>query len=436
MFLTLPAYLGIVLHVGIFRAYARSQAFGGLSLPCLTALTSLMYFYIMPALMLAGGEDNIFGMYLKSLNETHWISILYVLGAFAAFLICRTALRADPRADQSTDPAFNWLAYALFWLIFLSGISALVLVGQLNVFQSERYDFATESNGIAFLGLSISVSISLTLMYLIIDNFKVKSLCLLFTVLYIYAISGFRFRMLILSCAATICFATMRGIRLRPVLVLGGATAGLAAMNLIGTVRKYGAGFDLNALEGLEWSSLFSKFNGEMAMVFVTQYAAENPPQPIYFDPWVIAAARFVPTFLWPDKPYPEYLRLIIAAFPDAEAQQAGVAAPQQVEMIFQFGWFGLPVLACLYFTAIVLLGLRISQLTGPPRLAGMAIIPAFFGYYMQSRGYFFQMISETIFTFLPVFVVGKCSGRFGSRITSVRGRSRRPATGFLSRGR
>lgn len=82
------------------------------------------------------------------------------------------------------------------------------------------------------------------------------------------------------------------------------------------------------------------------------------------------------------------------------------MAAPQHVEMLLQFGWMGLPFLAFFYFSLAIFLLTRLSRMGREVRIAAWALVPIFFGFYMPTRGYFFQVLTDGIFTFGPLFLL------------------------------
>jgi hypothetical protein len=404
---TFPGIAGLAIDLMIFVYFSRVLPLGALSLPCVTVLTSLFYFYVMPVTSLELGNDSFFGMYLTSLEESHWVALLYVGGAGIAFIANERQLRLDPRYKTGQETPPNTVAHIWLWIAVACSICAMFALGQLNALSDEGYEFGSEITNVAFLNLGFSMSLSLTLIYLIRDNFGPKSLALTAVILYLYSIAGFRFRLLILLCAMVICFALVRGIKLRIWMVLIGSVGGIVLMNLVGMMRKYGAGLDFSLAQGKSVAEIFSSFGGEIGMVYVTQLAATKPPDElIWAEPWIVAVTRFIPSFLWPDKPTASYLSFFSSGFAARGADQAGMAAPQHVEMIYQFGWIGVPLLAFLYFSLAIRLESRIARLNREARIAGFALIPPFFGYYMQSRGYFFQMCAEAVFTFLPLFLL------------------------------
>jgi hypothetical protein len=199
--------------------------------------------------------------------------------------------------------------------------------------------------------------------------------------------------------------------------VVGGVGA-VFLVNVLAQIRRYGQGVDLSALEDASVGDFFSSFPGEIGIVFVTAYIAANPlPALAMFEPWTVALARLVPSFLWPDKPTADYTLYFAAGLTAEGADKAGVAAPQQVEMLLQFGWIGVPLLAFFYFSIAIWLVSRLHKLGREARIAGCSLVPVYFGYYMQTRGgYFFQIFADAIFVIGPLFLLNLREGVHNSR--------------------
>jgi hypothetical protein len=426
LILTIPGIFGLILDVVVFVYFARALPLGALSLPCVSVLTSFLYFYVMPVTSVMAGVASLFGMPLNSLEETHWLSILYVLGVALACGLNAKRLGAGPVSYDEPAMPLNRILLVGLWSLFLLSILALFVLGELNLTRSDDYQFASESASLGFLNLGLTIAQPLTIIYLIRNNFGPKSLTLLAAILYAFSVAGFRFRILILLCAVVIAFALVRKIKIRMGAVLAGALVGMALMNLMGIARHYGEGLDFDQFGSLSIGEALSQFGGEIGIVYVTQHAAANPPDWVWFAPQIVAVTRFIPSFIWPDKPTAAYLAFFSSGFPQERAALAsGMAAPQQVEMIYQFGWFGVPLLAFIYFWILTRLNSSVARLGREARIAGLSLIPPFFGYYMQSRGYFFQMSAEAVFTFSPVFILSWFSARSSAPIP-------RPATSPL----
>jgi hypothetical protein len=391
-----------------FIVGARVLPLGALSLPCMTAIASLIYFYLMPAVSLANGIDEYLGMNLKSLVWAHWVVFLYMAGAATAFFVQADVLLADPSVPRKAEPEMNLVAFEILWALAVVGVIAQIALGKLNLVGSEEYSFEADAIGqLALITQAYNMLVPLTLVLLLRDNFKWRSLLVLTLILVVFVQIGFRYRILIMVCAGATGFLLVRRIKIRTSFVIAVGAAALFLMNLLGQIRRYGEGVDLSRLEDSSIGDFFGAFGGEYGIVFVIAYIAANPlPDLAMFEPWTVAIARLVPSFIWRDKPTANYLSHFISGLPAEGADKAGVAAPQQVEMLLQFGWFGVPFLAFLYFSVAVWLICRFHKLGRDARIAGCVLAPIYFGFYMQTRGYFFQIFADAIFIFGPLFLV------------------------------
>lgn len=394
-----------VLMVVAFARAARNCALGALSLPCITLLTSMIYFYLMPLLWLTGNNVSFFGLNLQNLDPMHYAVGLYMLGAFIAFGLGSRTLASDPLQPTKTECAINPLMFWSIFLIAIAGVAAKIVLGALNFSGDPGADMGQASN-VNFLQLTDSLLITLTIVFLIRQDFRPRALALLAFTTLIFLTDGFRFRLVILFSATVIAFALTRRIRIRTTYVVAGGVIGVALLNAIGMTRRYGSGLDLTRLQDTNWADLFQSFGAEIGPTFVLMHLTNNPPRLIGFDPWIIAVSRLIPSFLWTDKPYPLYLQYYPGGFPDPNALLAGIAGTQQAEFFLQFGWVGLPILAALFFSLALWIQRRVYHLSPEGRIAGIAIIPALFGFYAQQRGYTFQLVCEILFTLSPLFLI------------------------------
>ena len=387
-------------------------------------MTTFVYFYAMPVISLSQGNNELWGMYLTSLEWAHLAVLLYALGASAAFIANEKYLLMNPAKIKPNERGLNKYVFIGLWAGAIALLMIQIMLGKFNVLGSENYEFAADSIGeLAFINVTYNMMVPLTLLVVIRDDFKIRSLVFLAVVLLIFMQVGFRFRILITLCAVASSYAVTRNIKINALYACLGSVAGIYVVNIIGAIRRYGQGIDLSRLDDVSADKMLSSFGGEFGIVFALQYTAANPlPAPAYFEPWTVALARLIPSAIWPDKPTAEYLRSFILGFPIDNADKAGIAASQQVEMLLQFGWIGLPFLAFLYFGIATFLVFRLNQLSREARIAGCSMVPAFFGYYMQTRGYFFQVLTDGIFFFLPLFLV-----HYGVKETS-RARTTKPS--------
>src|SRR3954469_15162175 len=108
---SMVSVITLVPLVGIFVISARTLPLGPLSLPCITVLTSVMYFYLLPIISLGNGVSEYLGMYLTSLRWTHFLILLYTVGAGVAFFVQRRTLFADLSSRRRDDKPMNMTIY-------------------------------------------------------------------------------------------------------------------------------------------------------------------------------------------------------------------------------------------------------------------------------------------------------------------------------------
>lgn len=391
--------------VMLFFFFSKRFRLGALSLPCIALLTTLVYFYLMPAMALASGNDEYFGSYLTSLLSVHIVTALYLVGAVVSCALFGKQLNQDP-TQVSAEKRVKWITFVAMWLVVIAGIFAQILIGKLSLW-GESAPLTQEVENLGFLNVAYNVMLTLTLFYAVRERFSWKAIALLALVSLLFLQVGFRFRILIMLSASVCAFLLMRQIKLKPATMIVGACAAIILVNAIGVARSYGRGLDFTRYEGMSVVDLFSAYGGEVGIVFVTAAAADNPPATmVTVEPWTVGFSRLIPSLLWPEKPTASYLKAIPTMFSEPGADEAGIAAPQVVEMIMQFGWAGVPILAFLYFSLVAFLATRLMKLGYEGRVVGLSLIPAFFGYYMQTRGYFAQILADGIFIFGPLFIL------------------------------
>lgn len=421
---TASSFAALCLIALILFLTVRRPPFAALSLPSMTMITSLVYFFLMPVVGLASGDPGHFGIVINSVSAMHFAVLLYTIGAGAAFLLNQRILLQDPSRARPADRDINSYAYVGFWFVAIVAIVLLMRRDSLILFGASPLDAGASDEGeaLGFLNQAYNLIIPLTLVALLRNRFRLPSVLLALLVCFVLLQSGFRYRILILALGAVTIAAFTFRFRVGALLATAGVFVGIVLINLVGSIRRYGSGLDFSNLDGLTLDTLLTDFRGEIGPVYVFAYTAENPlPPPIGIDPWLIGVARLVPSAIWPDKPTPDYLSYVTRGTTDFSADSAGIAAPQHVEMLYQFGWEGLPILAFAYF-AVAALIIRLLWRLGPDaRIVGCAMAPAFFGYYMQSRGYFFQIFSDGLFMFGPLLLMYLGKARRSSPKSAVR---------------
>jgi hypothetical protein len=405
---TAIGFISLAAIAAIFAFSALASPLGALSLPCITMLTSFIYFYLMPVVALVSGDEGYFGMYIGNLCWMHTAVLLYALGAAAAFAAQRRVLNANPALSYHWDRNLNKRAFQALWLAAIAGNFVLWARGQLNITGDASYQLTEEGlTQIAFLTQSTNLLVPLTLVLLIRERFGWRSLLVLAVVLFVFLQAGFRFRIMILLTATSVAFALQRGIKIGMLRGALGFAIALPLVIALGVVRRYGQGIDTSALNKETFDAMSGSFGGEFSLVYVLDYLTAHPlPPPSPFEPWLVGIARLVPSFLWADKPVATYLSHFIAGATTPGAEAAGTAAPQQAEILLQMGWWGLFPLAFVYFSIAGWLAKRLAYRGLEVRLAGCALIPPFFGFYMQTRGYFFQVFADGLFILAPLFLL------------------------------
>ncbi|MDZ4690006.1 O-antigen polysaccharide polymerase Wzy [Terricaulis sp.] len=394
------------LLAGILLWSARATALGALSLPAVFAITGLTYFYLMPALA-AATEQTAFGLRLETLEHAHALVFLYGAGAALAFAYAKPTL-AHSLAKSRAESIHNPWANKLLWGLAILGIAYLAASSRLNLLAQSEFTLDRDAiSQFAFINQAFNLLLPLVLISLWRNKFNLTSLLILIAACAIFLQAGFRFRIAILLCASVTLYFVQQN--KRPTLIAASLAtiAGIYIVNLIGQIRRYGQGLDLSRLDTSAGQNVFASFGGELSIVTVTERLAENPPNTlITFDPWLIAASRLVPSFIWPDKPEAHYLSLYPAALGVEGARGAGVAAPQQAEFLLQFGWLGVAPLSFLYFSVACGIYKALLRRGRDAAVVGACLIPAFFGYYMQTRGYFFQILIDGAFIIAPIFLI------------------------------
>jgi hypothetical protein len=153
----------------------------------------------------------------------------------------------------------------------------------------------------------------------------------------------------------------------------------------------------------------WNPFGGELGPVFVlNDLTTRELPPLVGVDPWIIGFLRFIPAAIWPNKPEPYYFAYWYRGAYTQGAESAGIAAPHVAEILIQFGWGGVLPITFAYFVLILLFMKQAIHWQWAPSVSAITIIPSFFGFYMQTRGYFFQWLSDAVFVFGPLFLLGR----------------------------
>jgi hypothetical protein len=410
MSLIVGNFFSIVTLAFLVVAYfSAAQAFtlGAMSLPCILLATSVIYFCVMPVLAFPDGKGQFLGLYIDSLEWPHLAVGLYALGGVAAAYVSRRTLSIEPAAEYATDRPINARMLVVLATLASLGIVLLVAMGRLNPFGADETNpIIADGDSLRFVNLFLTMIVPLCLVYLVRSNFNIRSLTALGVGTFFILLSGFRYRLIFVAFTVTAAYLMVRRIKPHTAFVLVVMLVGLLGTNFLVNARTRGAGLDLSRIQGMSVTDIMQSFGGEVGPLFSFSNVTNYPIQQLYyFDPWIVGIARLVPSAIWKDKPAPDYLYIPLEGFP-VDAKAAGVAIPQQAEILLQFGWIGLPIQAFIYFWIATFILARLSRLGRDVRIAAFALTPIFFGFYMQTRGYFFQTLSDGLFTFGPLFLL------------------------------
>lgn len=398
--------LGLLLIAAVYVRSSYASPLGALSLPCMTMATTFIYFYLIPVTIMAAGDTGYLGLLLGDMRWGHFAVFLYSAGAVLAFTISRDVLTLDPMRPLPGDRPLNVVMLFALWGVGLAGVALQIALGRFDPTGSADV-ILTGGSDLRFINMTFSMLVPVAIVTLIRFNFNVLSLLGLLLVAFILLQVGFRYRIVILLAGAFAAYGLTRGFKVGVVGGVLGCTIGLFIVNIIGAIRRYSDGVNLSNLEGMDLSTFGTRFSGEAGIAYVLDYVAANSlPPPAWLDPWIVGIAGLVPSAIWPGKPRPEYLSHIVSGAGVEQAEKYGVAASQQVEFLLQAGWWGVLPLAFLYFVLICRILRRAARTGHETRIAAFAIAPAFFGFYMQSRGYFFQILTDFLFMIGPLFLM------------------------------
>src|SRR5262249_44788374 len=120
----------VVLVIGM--VFFGRYSLGWISLPCIMGLTSIVYFYVMPAVTLEAGQNGFLGLYISSLEWLHVAVLLYALGAFFAMLLQSRILALNPALPRKQERHVNWYIYTFLLILAVAALGVLVATGKLR----------------------------------------------------------------------------------------------------------------------------------------------------------------------------------------------------------------------------------------------------------------------------------------------------------------
>jgi hypothetical protein len=343
---------------------------------------------------------------------------------FASFLLGFGLLRQrlpQPRYTTSLDPIQAWRLGRKLNMIGL-GLYALyagerVLV-QLNPFTARQFEVVGGGLDIgpfaAYFGSALNLTIPGVLLMMAAwvqrRNNPTEFVIWLVVVAGIYTSIGFRYRLAFLVSGMLILWYLSTGRRPKLAVVIPIILGMLYGAGLIVQNRKYGAGLNLSASEGMSFWDLVRAGFGEASIFYVSAGVMNLIPTTIpyvgFTAIWEVLVSP-IPRALVPDKPKAEYLieAVNIMLNRPSIGINSGQAMLNYAEYFLIGGW---PVLIIGY----ILIGWLCRRLwlwflwRRQEPIAQVAYITAAVYLYMViSRGYLNQVVTLFCFTVLPIFI-------------------------------
>jgi hypothetical protein len=295
--------------------------------------------------------------------------------------------------------------YHLLWIIALT-VTMFILVRGIGTDDSGAILAKGAVSDMKFLLGAYDLMIPLTIITALRRGFDKASIIIAVAVVFILTVLGSRYRVLLLMGGLLNSYYLFAGSKPRIITLGAISIILLMCMNFIHLIRTYGLGFHFDRLSDVGLGDIMFQVGGEASAVFIADRAAKTDSELIFFDPWIIGLSRLIPSALWPDKPVPDYLARVISYFDFPGVESMGLAPPQLVEVYWQFGWVGIPLIgfAWAYLARSILT--RFNRESAEINITAMALVPWFFGYYLQSRGYFSQVLNDFLFIIAPLYLL------------------------------
>lgn len=236
----------------------------------------------------------------------------------------------------------------------------------------------------------------------------------------LYASIGFRYRLVILVAAIVIAAYLRRKTRPRVVSLIA---AMLVIFTLVGFVggSRIATRLTGEATLGPSQEQFISGTTSDTRIFDAYLAVVDAVPERInyaYLEPIGYIFIIPIPRFIWPDKPFPDYLNDVHRAIGTSEALYSGAAIPHFGEYYLAFGIVGL-------ILGMAAFGVGCRALWGfykanPDNGWVRVIFAVSSGFLVQAiiRGYLSQIVSQWFFTIFPIFV-GIYLARFARSIAA-----------------
>ena len=395
--------------------------------PFMVSLFFLVYFLVGPLSVLISGDTFLLGTDMRAVFKPAWLAATVGLSAIWAGYYAPIGLMVARRFRSSDIDLHRYRACAMLFTAIgcASLIGWLALSGEVleilgtafgrapqTIFEeAARFNYLYLGMSLAFVGIFMGLAVRTMSMPL--------ALALLMPVVLVFAAIGFRSRLVFALGGLTVIMHLRRGSRPK-IWLLSLLLAGLLiTFGLLGTTRQYYTGIDLSRLADRSAVELYRDSLGETNTFFALGAVMDVVPATYGFagfDPLYNALIMPVPRFVWPAKPYPEYLSVIPTAIGTEAAAHAGMALPFIGEYYVGFGFPGIVVMCFIFGIACRTLWVWYCQNPTDPTMMVIYALALPFIYYAMSRGYLAQVFSDFCFTLLPALVARRLCTPSASR--------------------
>jgi hypothetical protein len=246
---------------------------------------------------------------------------------------------------------------------------------------------------------------------------RLLGMLLFITIIYISI--GFRYRIVVMWLAVGMLAYLRTGTRPNVLRILPLGVAGLAFIGWLGqarlffrsagTIGKLGFDFRGTLLSAITDTRIFETF---MAVQDVVPQFVDHAG----IQPFVYPLVLPIPRFLWPGKPFPNWLLEIGGSIGTREGLTLGAAVPHFGEYYIAFGWPGMIIGMFVFGMGVKALWRWYKAAPDDPwRQVVFALHNAFL-FQVIIRGYLAQIVQEWAFYMVPVLVIMWMSRRAARR--------------------
>ena len=387
------------------------------------SLFFLVYFLIGPLSALALDKTMFVGTDMRTVFQPAWLA--GTVGLLAVWIgyyspVARLILARAPRANLDLN-RFYACGLALTFVGCLSVVAWVAFSGTvldilgMSVGIAPRTEFQEPPRwNYFYLGMSlvfVGVFIQLALRRISIP----VALAFLLPLSLVFLSIGFRYRLVFVLGGVTLLLHMRRNRPPRASVLAVIMLTLLIAFGLTGLTRQYYRGPDLARLSGMSWEDIYVGSLADTNTFYALGAVMDVVPRQysfVGFDPLYYALILPIPRFMWEAKPVPAYLELIPTAIGTVEAKTAGVAWPFLAECYVAFGWPGVISLCVAFGVACRVAWIAYCRAPNDPAMMVFYSLTVPLIYYMLSRGYLAQIVTEFCATLLPALIARSLSSR------------------------